>query len=861
MPARVAFTRAVAGVALLKIGIGLVAVAAALAMERGVLAPRHALYAALLIAYAGIGLLLLKAATRDERAALLGVTFLLVATAFADRLLGVWRGAEGVALTAARGVHALQVDAFMPYYLWSFAREFPQAPDDAPTRRRLAFAVAVTAVLGALLGGANVGAWVAARMHWTSLAESLFIFSRYDDIGPYWIAQFVCFLGALAVLQVRAVHARRDEARRAALLTAAIVAGTGPAVLYILLTASSSALLEILPVRRAGWLIYPLLLATPLASAYAVLVRHALDAGVVLRAAVRYAVSRYAVHLTLAVPLVLLAASLYAGRSRTITELVAARQVLLLAALSAVGVFVVHGRHGLLDRIDHRFFREQYDARHVLGELVDRCRRATSRRELERVLRVEIDRALHPDTVSVLFLDGGGAYTSDESHLRPLNRGSALAELLAASNTLLDIDLADERTRVARLPEPDRHWLVDGNVHLLVPLRDNDEQVIGLLALGEKRSELPYTREDRQLLKGVVAEAEMTIAYRQLQPSATTRAESGYAPDPDALECVECNWVTAGGVERCTRCGGPLTRAALPLIVDRKFRVERRLGAGGMGIVYRAIDLQLGRAVAIKTLPVVAPAEASELRREARAMAVVSHPNLAQIYGLETSRGRPMLVVEYLGGGTLTARLRRQTLSIEAAIDLGVGLASGLSALHDAGILHRDVKPSNIAFSREDVPKLLDFGLARLFSAVRQQEVSRRRAPSGRSSLGPFSLSLRASSMTQPGIVIGTPEYMSPEAVRGEPPDARFDLWSLCIVLYESISGTNPLARTRLYLAGPMVRRPPIPDIREYAADAPECVAVFFKRALSEEMRERPLSAAALIRALGELRDQVRSTV
>ena len=854
MQARIAFTRAVAAVALLKIGIGLLAVAVALVTNGANLDSRDALFVALVTVYAAASLLLLKGGRRDERAMLLGVTFLLVATTFADRLFGVWRGSQNLALAVARGIFALHVDAFMPYYLWSFARDFPRVQDDARTRRRLALIVRATAVLGVVLVTVNIASWFAAPSAARGDQSPFFLFSRYNTAGAYWIAQFVCFLGALTLLQVRATRAPRDEARRVALLVTALVAGTGPSVIWLLASVSSGVVAQILPLRRAGWIIYPTLLATPFASAYAVLVRRALDVGVVVRAAVQYAVTRYAVQLGLAIPVVMLGASLYAGRDRSVTQLAASPRVLLLAAFTAVGIVVARGRHGVLDHIDRHFFREQYDARHVLGELVDRCRRATTRLGLERVLRAEIECALHPDAVDVLLMgEDGGAYVSVEGHLRPLPRDSALSELLSTSSTPLDVDIADQRTRIARLPEADRHWLVDGNVHLLVPLRDASEQLIGFVALGEKRSELPYTRDDRELLMGVVAEAEMTIAYRQLEPAPPARDVAALDAEPNALECLACNAVAGDATERCPRCGGPLTGAAVPLVVGGKFRVEERLGAGGMGVVYRAVDLHLGRVVAIKTLPFVSPTEALVLRREARAMALVSHANLAQIFGLETLQGRPMLIVEYLGGGTLAARLKKAPLATEVVLDLGIGLASGLAAVHDAGILHRDVKPGNIAFSANGVPKLLDFGLARLMSAARREDVSRRDRPpdGGASEVG--SLSSRAGSTLEQGVLIGTPEYMSPEAIRGEPPDMGLDLWSLCIVLYESISGRNPLAGSKLCYTGDVVRRAPVPDLRELVPGAPELLAAFFKRVLAEDARERPQTASALIRALSEL--------
>ena len=826
MPARIAFTRTVAGVALLKIAIGLSAVSLALATHRADLTSRDALFVALVSVYTTAAILLLEGGRRDRRATILGVTFLLVATTFTDRFIGLWRGTDNLALTGARAIFALHVDAFMPYFLWSFVREFPRVTEDARTRRRLALVARAAAVLGAGLVVVNLASWLQTPMPARREEWAYFLFSRYNNAGVYWISQFVCFLGALATLEIRAARASRDEARRVALLVAALLGGLGPSVVWLLAVMTSRTVAEVLPLSRAGWVVYPVLLATPFATAYAVLVRRALDVGVVIRAAVQYAVARRTVQVALALPVLMLISTLYGARDRSVAQLASNRIVVLYAVLAFAGVVVARGRYGLLDHVDRRFFRERYDARHVLGALVDQCRKATTSLELEQLFRAGLDRALHPTTFALLLLnEEADAYAGTTSPVRALPRESALALLVGTQRVPLDVDVGDGRPQVAALPEDDRHWLIDGDVALLVPLCDPARRLIGIIALGEKRSELPYTREDRELLMGVVAEAEMTMAYRQLLPTTPTTGVA-LAPEPSALECDVCHTVVADGTLVCPNCAGSLVRATIPRVVGGKFRVEARLGAGAMGVVYRATDLELGRSVAIKTLPFVSAAESAELRREARAMALVSHPNVAQIFGLETSQGRPMLVVEYLAGGTLADRLTPGPLAAEEVLDIGIALTDGLTALHDAGILHRDVKPANVAFSTSGVPKLLDFGLARDTSVNRREDPSRE------------------------GVLVGTPQYMSPELLRGDPPDVGLDLWALCVVLYESISGRNPLVGSKVRYRDDVVCRTPMPDLRELVPDAPDVLADLFVRALSEDVRDRPPTARALARAL-----------
>ena len=179
------------------------------------------------------------------------------------------------------------------------------------------------------------------------------------------------------------------------------------------------------------------------------------------------------------------------------------------------------------------------------------------------------------------------------------------------------------------------------------------------------------------------------------------------------MYCAACSLVWSPETRQCS-CGAATSVAALPLFVQGKFRLERLVGAGGMGVVYLAVDMVLDRHVAIKTLPSLRSKSAERLHREARTMARVVHPNLALIYGTEQWRGTPMLVVEYLDGGTLRDSIRRGPVSYAEAMELGIVLADVLDRVHASGVLHRDVKPSNIGYTTDRRPKLLDFGLALL---------------------------------------------------------------------------------------------------------------------------------------------------
>ena len=166
-----------------------------------------------------------------------------------------------------------------------------------------------------------------------------------------------------------------------------------------------------------------------------------------------------------------------------------------------------------------------------------------------------------------------------------------------------------------------------------------------------------------------------------------------------AGECPVCGRVYAFVDALCESCVAPLEASEVPHMLFGKFRFEERVGHGGMGVVYRVSDLSLERTIAVKTLPGTSPEHAQRLRAEAKAMAAVTHPNLAVIYGSESWRGKPMLLCEFMTGGTLADRLARGPLALLEVLQLGIDLAEALHVIHAAGLLHRDIKPSNIGYT------------------------------------------------------------------------------------------------------------------------------------------------------------------
>ena len=205
-----------------------------------------------------------------------------------------------------------------------------------------------------------------------------------------------------------------------------------------------------------------------------------------------------------------------------------------------------------------------------------------------------------------------------------------------------------------------------------------------------------------------------------------------------------------------------------------------------MGVVHLARDTRLDRDVAIKELPELFaqdPARLERFEREAKALAALSHVNLAGIYGVEEQDGAKYLVLEYVEGETLADRLDRGPLPLDEALELAVQIAAGVEAAHEAGIIHRDLKPANIKLTPEGKAKVLDFGLARADESG-----------TSTSSLGLDSATMTAAqqSPTIEGAILGTAAYMSPEQARGRRVDKRTDIWSFGVVLYEMLVGASP---------------------------------------------------------------------
>ncbi len=309
------------------------------------------------------------------------------------------------------------------------------------------------------------------------------------------------------------------------------------------------------------------------------------------------------------------------------------------------------------------------------------------------------------------------------------------------------------------------------------------------------------------------------------------------------MNCVRCRQPVEENRKFCGKCGAPTARdgkagdepTIVPVrvndVLEGKWRLERKLGEGGMGTVYLAHDLQLDRKVAIKILASSLAGDAelvTRFEREARLTASLEHPHVVPVYAVGEVEGRPFIVMKKLEGRTLAAYLREGgPLPGDELMALMRQLCSGLDFIHARGFIHRDIKSGNIFIGHDGLATILDFGILRT--------------------------SQNAEALTRTGMVMGTPQYMSPEQALGAREiDHRADLYALAVLLFECLTGTLPFeAESELSLIQ-MQAHAAAPDVRERAPWVPAAVAEVVKRALAKRPEDRYPSAGELLAALEE---------
>lgn len=345
-----------------------------------------------------------------------------------------------------------------------------------------------------------------------------------------------------------------------------------------------------------------------------------------------------------------------------------------------------------------------------------------------------------------------------------------------------------------------------------------------LLAVGPKRSESPYSREDQELLQGIAG----SLALLLEQSPVVTVDSWGFK------ECPECGMCYDSDSDCCKNGGTALTPIPYPRVLGYRYRFEQRLGKGGMGIVYKSFDMELNRHVAIKLIhPFLTDnSEAAErFKREACVAAGFNHPNVVTVYDFNVAEGqRAYLVMELLRGSTLRQEMKqRHRLPVSRASGILTGVCAAVDAAHRQKLLHRDLKPENIfVASSEDaeIVKILDFGVAK--SLIQSPEA-------------------HDLNQTEPGRLVGTLKYLSPEELHGEKPEISWDLWALAVVAYEMLTGMHPFRGTTSAEVRNAILDGHATALYDYLPDAPATWQNFFEKALSQDPVQRPQSADQLL--------------
>ena len=758
-----------------------------------------------LVSFLVCAVVLLIGGRLDHRARLMGAVFLAVASSF-------WASFTGIGW--------ILPEAFLPALMWAFAREFPRAARRTRLDDLARLAVPLSATIGAGLCIVNL----------PPVLEWLPYLGR-PHIVVYWVVISLLALPALAAIAWRARDALGEESKRAKLLIGGIVLGVAPIPLDVVIETLWPAARRFGDDHRIGLgaVVYTFLLSMPFSITWAVLAKRALDVRTVVRASYRRLLTRRLLAAATVAPVAALGWTFFSQPDRTVEAVMAALPARLsVAALGAAALAAVYRRR-LLVRLDAWVFPETEDHGRLLGAAGSELMQATSVSQVGEVVAETVRRACGAPATMMTLAETADVYTGPgtvpTAAAPPLPRTSAVAFMLESVRQPILVDPDDPASVFRLLPASDAGWLVATEAAAVAPVPGPGTELNGVLVVGRPFDDRQLSSIALEFLRTLGVTAGLAVA--RLRSAQSSRSD---LDAPAARECPVCGVVAVaepgdGGGRQGAECGcgADYVPALAPSVLAGKFRLERRLGTGGMGVVYLAQDVALHRHVAVKTLPVAAVQGLVRLRQEGRAMAAMAHPAIAQIHGVETWRGRPLLVVEYLAGGTLAARLDQGPVPGAQAVGVAITVAEALAALHDAEYVHGDVKPSNVGFVSDGAVKLLDFGLTRL-------------ADDGDGPVG------------------GTLPYLSPEVLRGARAGAADDVWALCVVLHEMLTGTRPFAGGSAKELADRIRRQrmqqPLPAGAEAAGRRAHSFVVSI---LTAAVSARPASARAFADALRRL--------
>lgn len=742
---------------------------------------RYGIFLAFLTAYASAALFL-DIGGADRRARALAACYWFIAASFSARGV-VWIAQLWPESTLLKFLASLRPEAFLAAGLWLFAREFPAITRFSRLDRASVIGFRLALVIGVVLFVANIIPVVAPDSRIDAWAAP---FQRLTGYGRwFWNVLFGAAIAALIVIAWRGRGAIGREAARVRFFLYTLAFTILPVAMEVVAEGLFPRFGELMQTPRGrwwgGWFIYPPNFALPILTAYAVAVDNVLEVRVVIQQALRYLLARWIIMWGATVPLAMLVWHLYRHSDRSLIDALAVPPAPVLIWVDLVAIVLLVFRQRLVHVLDRWALPGVQDPSAMLVYMTDRMKQARTPLEVSVVFAKAVERALQAPADPYLVRLGALVSTRREHRVPP--RNSLLPILLEGSGEPCVVGLRQRNSYYRLMTPDDRAWIAEQGVSVLVPVASGRTGggLLGIIAIKNRRNALAFSRDDLRFLRAAAASAGLACDVIQSEANPSGR-HAGVDSEEVGIQCTGCGrvetWLAANG--RCT-CGGGWEPAVLPKHLVGQFEVVQKLGAGGMGVVYRAKDLTLGRDVAVKTLTRLAEDSATHLLVEARTMAGLSHAHVAVLFGIEMWRSTPILVMEYLSGGTLAARLRGGPLPAYEAVRIAKLLASALEHLHRNGLYHGDIKPSNIGFTADGIPKFLDFGLSRAITT--------------RSALGgpdPNPLSF-----------CGTWAYSSPEVRSGAAPGPALDIWALCVTLCESVLGTHPfpIAETNAEIA------------------------------------------------------------
>lgn len=531
----------------------------------------------------------------------------------------------------------------------------------------------------------------------------------------------------------------------------------------------------------------------PITLTYAIVKHRVLGIRFVIRRGVQYLLARNGLRLVLYLPLIGIAVDLALHPDEPLRDFLLRKSWWFYIFVIGTALLSLRYRTALRVWVDKRFFRAAYEEEVTLSQFIERLQACETSDEVANSLADQVQETLEPSTVCVLFRNASmDRFTVGHPHDSPLalsfrgffnERVQNMLQSQRSTRTFSELAASLDEQSSSTLSGDLRNMLA-------TPISSANGELLGVLLLGEKKSEEAYSSRDRRLLQALSTQIALVLEVlglkERVREEGRVRVEVLGRLNQEQiqllLECPSCGRCYSAPSTHCSADGNQVGMT-LPIerVIDAKYRLERRIGSGGMGAVYQAFDLRLGRMVAVKVMTGRLFGNSVALRRferEARTIARLQHPNIVTIYDFGSLRGDgAYLVMQLLSGISWRTELSEHgEVRGSRACEWFDQLCEAVAYAHANGIMHRDLKPENVLLSdsSEGVEKItvVDFGLAKLHALDEAQELM----------------------VSTQGAVLGTRGYMSPEQRSGQPVDERTDIYSIGVMVAETLTNSAPPA-------------------------------------------------------------------